>query len=43
MGDAQQQVGAIRQLAHENAQIAQRVGALIEALVTRVEQGGCGH
>lgn len=39
MGDAQQQVGAIRQLAHENAQIAQRVGALIEALVTRVEQG----
>ena len=40
MGDAQQQVGAIRQLAHENAQIAQRVGALIEALVTRVEQGG---
>ena len=38
MGDAQQ-VGAIRQLAHENAQIAQRVGALIEALVTRVEQG----
>ncbi|MBB1518057.1 methyl-accepting chemotaxis protein [Aquipseudomonas guryensis] len=39
MHDAQQRVLAIRQAAHENAAIAQKVGGLIEALVARVDNG----
>ncbi|MDD0844430.1 methyl-accepting chemotaxis protein [Pseudomonas sp. Gutcm_11s] len=39
MHDAQQRVVAIRQAAHENAAIADKVGRLIEALVARVENG----
>jgi methyl-accepting chemotaxis protein len=39
MHDAQQRVVAIRQAAHENAAIAAKVGALIEALVARVDNG----
>lgn len=39
MHDAQQRVAAIRQAAHDNAAIADKVGALIEALVARVESG----
>ena len=39
MHDAQQRVAAIRQAAHDNAAIAGRVGALIEALVARVDSG----
>lgn len=39
MQEAQQRVGAIRQAAHDNAAIAERVGSLIEALVARVGSG----